>query len=502
MSLAVFDEEIVTTRAMLDEHPDTRCALLTKVNARHDPMGHRLPVEMVSNIFQHCLPEPPSPDTFQGISKEFKTDHEFFQTTAKLTNVNRNWRDIAHSTPGLWNSIFLDFTRWSLSEDRLAVLLTNLKQCIQRSGDLLLSIRITAKEDPILVLYCVQMLEVLCLEAHRWRSLCISAPRKVITVISTRPFPKGSPYLDCIILNSHNRVAPDDWVLKFDTVRAPLLAPSYLSIRTISFSTSTFDFTRLIYIALGSIANSKIVCLLDFWPELTTLECQLFNDDQPFSSNPTLTHPSLKTLKLTIVDAIPNLLSNIILPSLETLICRFEFSSNARSILYDFLFHSNSSLRTLSVDMQCGEQDFIELLHLTPGLYHLRIHSEITSRFFHYLGETACLCEDQDVFLPHLRSIAFSLNIFQEEAFSWSFLRSLVPAISSTGSKCRPLPQVTIYVDNLRLKLIDRLNLLEFIVGGLEIMVYSRGDYKKKNELYDYKPLADALAMLRARSFP
>ncbi|KAF9522556.1 hypothetical protein CPB83DRAFT_864302 [Crepidotus variabilis] len=499
--LADYDAKIVATSSKLDEHPATRCALLTQVNAKHDPMGYRLPVEVVSTIFQHCLPNPPSPETFKSFPwpKNSSSDQEFSQTTAELTSINHNWRNIAHSTPGLWNSIFLNFTRWSISEDRLAVLLNNVKQRIHRSGDLLLDIRFITREGPILVSYCAQILEALCLEAHRWRSLCLSAPRKVITVLATQTFPQGSPYLDYMVLNSHNRVLPDNWVLSFHP-SARLFAPSYLSLRRIPITTTTFDFSRITSLNLGSTTNSKIVNFLDVLPRLTSLECQIRKEDQLFSSGPPVIHPSLKILHLTVLDVIPNLLSRLTLPSLETFICYFP--SNEHDALHAFLLRSNCLLQTLSVDMQCGEQEFIELLHLTPGLYHLRVHSEITSHFFSYLGETARLNGDQKGFLPHLRTLIFSPDIFHEQEFSWSFLRSLVPASPAIGSKCRPLHRVTIFADGLHVKLIDRLDLLEFIVGGLEIIVNSEGDSEQRNQLEDEKSLADALGALRTRSLP
>ncbi|KAF9528200.1 hypothetical protein CPB83DRAFT_836106 [Crepidotus variabilis] len=256
ISLARIDTDISATRAKLDEQLAARHSLLTQLNTKHDPMGNRLPVEITSKIFQHCLPDLPSPETFENSSRESNTDHEFSQTTAKLTSINRHWRSIAHSTPELWTSIFLNFTRWSISGDRLPIILTNVKQRIQRSSNLLLSIRLIAGEGHALVSSSAQMLEAFCLEAHRWRSLCISAPRKVISVILTQTFPKGP-------------------------------------------------------------TNSTIVSFLDFLPRLMTLECQICNGDQTFNSNPPLLHPSLKTLKLTAIEAVPNLLAKITLPALE-----------------------------------------------------------------------------------------------------------------------------------------------------------------------------------------
>ncbi|KAF9521740.1 hypothetical protein CPB83DRAFT_887855 [Crepidotus variabilis] len=323
------------TIAKLDEQLAARHSLLTQLNTKHDPMGNRLPVEITSKIFQHCLPDLPSPETFENSSRESNTDHEFSQTTAKLTSINQNWRSIAHSTPELWTSIFLNFTRWSISGDRLPIILTNVKQRIQRSSNLLLSIRLIAGEGHALVSYSAQMLEAFSLEAHRWRSLCISAPRKVISVISTQTFPKGP-------------------------------------------------------------TNSTIVSFLDFLPRLMTLECQICNGDQTFNSNPPLLHPSLKTLKLTAIEAVPNLLAKITLPALETLICRFN--SNEHTTLRDFLSRSSCPIQTLSIIMPCSEQELIDILLLTPGIRHLPIQTQITSRFFS-ISRRDCLPEQS---LTHL----------------------------------------------------------------------------------------------------
>ncbi|KAF9521742.1 hypothetical protein CPB83DRAFT_865298 [Crepidotus variabilis] len=75
-----------------------------KINARHDPMAYHLPVELSAMIFWQCLPVLPPPQSFDQADDGL--DSQLAQVTHSLASVNQNWRNIACSTPKLWNSIF------------------------------------------------------------------------------------------------------------------------------------------------------------------------------------------------------------------------------------------------------------------------------------------------------------------------------------------------------------------------------------------------------------
>ncbi|KAF9522538.1 hypothetical protein CPB83DRAFT_911265 [Crepidotus variabilis] len=502
-SLASLDAEIAATKSKLDGQLVARYRLLTQVNTKHDPMKYRLPVEITSQIFQHCLPDLSSPETFDSLSTRYSADNEFLRTTAKLTSINHNWRQIAHSTPELWNLISFHHYYDSLSQENLADLLTNVKWRIQQSGTLLLNIRLTIGDDPVMISYGVRIVKALFSQAHRWRSLRISAPLGVISAISTYPLPEGSPNLTCLTLHLNSS---DPWwqrrTISFNTPNTRRLAPSYLSIRGVEFTTTNFDFSKLTDLNLGSCTTIiQVLHYLRLAPMLMSLTCLMDDEAQHSGLDFPLIHPHLKTLNLTDDSITPNILSRITLPSLETLTCRCVIITHSGDI-YDFLSRSRCPLKTLSLAMPCSEEETINILQLTPKLCNLNIESKITPRFLQYLGDTTFPSEDQQTFLPHLQTLTFSPDLFEEPKFDWSFLGPLVPSNSATESRRRPLRKVILPTDGIDLAEGDKCSLLELILGGLDIHVYSETDRRKRNILTDDKLLADALKKLQDRPHP
>ncbi|KAK7014276.1 F-box domain-containing protein [Favolaschia claudopus] len=114
--IAVLEESISVLRASKKPAED-------RLNSHKYPVL-TLPNEIVSEIFQHYLPTyPEPPEFFEGLSP----------TT--LTQICRQWREIAFSTPALWRAIDLRPINASLeAANKLAPL------WLERSGHLPLSI--------------------------------------------------------------------------------------------------------------------------------------------------------------------------------------------------------------------------------------------------------------------------------------------------------------------------------------------------------------------------
>ncbi|KAF9531539.1 hypothetical protein CPB83DRAFT_109588 [Crepidotus variabilis] len=74
------------------------------VNEKDDPFLYRLPVELVSEIFEQTLPFRPCSEVFDS---DFCAKRQV-QAVKTLGRICRNWRNIARSTPRLWTIISID----------------------------------------------------------------------------------------------------------------------------------------------------------------------------------------------------------------------------------------------------------------------------------------------------------------------------------------------------------------------------------------------------------
>ena len=95
-------------------------ALGGRMNAIHDPFIHKLPPEIGSHIFRLCLPTLDFEDI--NVWKEAATSTT---RALRLGAVCRKWRQLAWTTPDLWDTLFLPIspsTRRFLAESLPALL--------------------------------------------------------------------------------------------------------------------------------------------------------------------------------------------------------------------------------------------------------------------------------------------------------------------------------------------------------------------------------------------
>ena len=102
-------------------------SLGSRINAIHDPFIHRLPPEISSYIFRLCFP------TLNFESSHLWNEAAAFTGVLNLGAVCRKWRQLAWTTPHLWDTIFITIqpsTRRSLAE----TLPDLLREWLSRSG--------------------------------------------------------------------------------------------------------------------------------------------------------------------------------------------------------------------------------------------------------------------------------------------------------------------------------------------------------------------------------
>ncbi|KAF9479106.1 hypothetical protein BDN70DRAFT_879171 [Pholiota conissans] len=111
-----------------------RDLLLIRINDRHDPLCHYLPVELAAKIFAiYC----------EEYRKTIEESGLVGRTASplRLAAVCRRWRDIAFNTPVLWAFLLISHSRYWVAHPDIV------EQWLRRTGTRPLSIRISLKES-------------------------------------------------------------------------------------------------------------------------------------------------------------------------------------------------------------------------------------------------------------------------------------------------------------------------------------------------------------------
>ena len=124
------EEELAKLKAKHD-------AVTSTMNAIHDPFIHKLPPEIGSHIFRLSLPTLSNGEHLEAILNLYEN-----RSSAEILNLGavcRKWRQLAWTTPDLWNTLYLRIgleTRQSLAES----LPDLVREWLERSGSLPLTI--------------------------------------------------------------------------------------------------------------------------------------------------------------------------------------------------------------------------------------------------------------------------------------------------------------------------------------------------------------------------
>lgn len=118
-----------------------RQKLKEQVNHHHDRLIHRLPPEVVADIFAFCIPADATDIDLQHIT--FDSRH-VIRAPLIIAAVCRHWRTIAHSAPQLWQTLFLcPLTSSSHSFPQRQ----SIQKWIDRAGSLPLSISLHVSHE-------------------------------------------------------------------------------------------------------------------------------------------------------------------------------------------------------------------------------------------------------------------------------------------------------------------------------------------------------------------
>ncbi|KAF9528888.1 hypothetical protein CPB83DRAFT_853379 [Crepidotus variabilis] len=494
-----------------EEQFNVRWDILRKVNQRHDPMANFLPVELASAIFKRCL-SLPTPESLSLLKKSNDSEVDWLEVQRKLTSINRNWRDIACSTPDLWNS--LNTTITLQDETLFAQNLATLRRATERSGNLPLALRIDINPDGIyedLPPSSFQLFDVLCKQAHRWEYLSITAPDCVLAGLTkyATTFPTGldAPYLSHFSFFSSNDTSWDyysEWDPNLVLINANAHRPTpwYINTPDITLSIKFLDLSQLRQLNVGCLTEPELFRLLSHSPHMTFLECWIATRRRHFSAvvdsfspQTVITHTAMKSFS---ADGDSNdIFQWITMPAVENLFC--DAMDGNIHYLRDFLDRSRCSLTTLNLFLSEGtDEELINVLDLTPQIERLTIRGIVPRpRLFHHLGQTAHSTEAETSFLPYLRSFSFCTRSTFER-FDWSLLRKTTP---TSKKHRRPLHEICVELMSHQIQMTaeEVFDVVGLINSGIDIKIWVSVDAKNMEVNHDNHLIREALENLRAK---
>ncbi|KAF7294637.1 F-box domain-containing protein [Mycena indigotica] len=361
-----------------------------------------LPVELLSEIFVHSMPETHS-------------NASIHDSPLLLTRVCRLWRDLAFATPVLWAAFSIE-----LVSDKKILSPNNANLWLSRSQNLPLSIYVedSSVSEPDLQRWAFY--EELCRHAHRWQDVTLNIP---FTILWRLPIQHRGALVMLERLkmgrDEGEQYVPDHRVTTFMT--APQLRAVDITLdadQTVNVQGISLPWAQLTVFRGRPFATDE--CLFVLLQATRLTECE-FDDIIEGNSYEYVVAPSLQVLRL---DSFPlhtcaPVMSLLTVPTLRKLALGSKTQNAPGDIVWPafrrFLSRSSCSLTHLliSANTSVSEWDRIMLHYsLFPLLEHLEIF------WFHEDSNIVPLIQTSDTGtpLPRLHAIVLHSQTSPKEA--------------------------------------------------------------------------------------
>ncbi|KAJ6561932.1 hypothetical protein B0H19DRAFT_1375213 [Mycena capillaripes] len=353
---------------------------------------HRLPTEIISEIFVHC-----------------STKHDGCKPRLVATVCTR-WREVALATSKLWSNIHVH-----QEEIKSESLLSLLALQLQRSGQVPLSVVFYDRR--------LSVLELLLTASHRWESLDLDILNPTLREClraSPNPFP---------ILKKLRIQITSPFVLG-NLSRAPLLeeltligvnssVPSKLLWPRLTKCTIFYDAPKVVLAVLRSASTMEELCLYN---------CCYAMDQDPDLTMDAVTS-AIRSLKISCCSTSFNqdFLGHLTTPNLEELILD-DFTGN--TYLTSLLAGSSGPITHLSLcDVRVSERELIALLRLTDALDHLEISWPYDVHSNVLMEALTILPGNRRRILPRLRMLNITGGLSCHDDILLTMLRSRHPVL-------------------------------------------------------------------------
>lgn len=383
------DSEMLRTTLMLTHLHSQRRNVQTFV-ANHKALLapiQSLPVELLSKIFELCLPEPSKIDC-----------HYMLDAPLLLAQINRRWRYVALSTPKLWTTIKMPFGMGDSAHEA-----SLMQTWVKRSGQLPLSLTVQRRWEES---DCDPVLNAIIPHSERWNFVSFTQvfQGKFATLAPVRG---RLPMLESLeILESET----DDYLFRIFE-----LAPRLTTMRSLRLPPPSWRPWHQLTTWKGvKMSVRECVVVLRYAPNLVSCDfptVMISRDGIPIPPPPP--HKSLASLSVP-AHCSSSLLPHLTLPNLQTLSILGGWAGNIISpnmYIYPFLTQS-PHLQTLVLTAWINSGDLARLLSDAPFLTNLQIkgisYGTIDDEILKWLT-----CDPDNTIsyqVPHLTTIVFEGN--------------------------------------------------------------------------------------------
>ena len=405
-----------------------------RVNQHHDPLAY-LPVEIASHIFAIYT---------EDVNSYFDPlcCNDIRGGPLLLGAVSKFWRQVAFSTPHLWNTVNILI----LSNDNLPTKVRLTKEWLARSRELPLHLSlgyptlnvVQSKFKPLIPLF-----NELQRVSPRWCTLFLGfSPRLYSTFLGKVT---SAPTLETLKLIDASEVEGD-----FHLPYTPLLKHLDIDV-SVPFSSISIDWSGLTTVEAYQILICEYFDILQLAEGLKSFRLGGLIGHQEYPLPTTaLTHSALRELYLKTNEELRihpselvTMLDLVTFPSLE----KFEFHSGTRSSFPNSAIPSifNRSRCQLTHFDLCGDlrkgttDDLISILSDLPTLTHFKLEDSYSRRQDNPLMSDMLLrrltpiCASEFIHIDRLLPRLESLEFQGYKGFSWSCLATLVSATTLDG---------------------------------------------------------------------
>ena len=435
-TLSQAETELAAAKAIVERLSLQTYRLKSTINAAHDPLTHRLPRELASRIFTFCTP---------GDYRD--------QFCSTLSLVCTAWRDIACSTPDLWNVISM-----RLRSLESASILQHTEDFLRRSGCLPLILEIKTHKDedlskfPSAVFY--PLIDALNLHSHRWRTLGMCIPF-LLTSRLNGSSPNGTYQLYHLTIESSGRYTDAVSRIGFGSPFGQKMRPAKVEMSGLYLEAVQIDWRHVKRVRVDSLSVGECLELLRLAPELRKLWVRnIYQDDSLEVQSSLTTHYSLKKLECSFWYPTFILYDRLILPALETLLIEGKGPYDS---LERLLTRSSCRVSKFHLLETRGDNcSLIPVLRAMPYLEDLLLW-DLDS--YHEIGELCALMASTAVHPPV--SDPSTLFLSQLKSFNYSGYQDLLwetipswfpPADMNPDTLYRPLTtlKIMVFIDRLQ----------------------------------------------------
>ena len=450
-TLSQAEDKLAAAKAVVERLTLETHRLKYAVNAFHDPLIHLLPRELASQIFTLCIP----PTDQRLLTRSNQT--RFSSSASILSLVCSAWRDIACSTPQLWNVLSM-----RLRAPESVSILQHTESFLSRSRSLPLIIRIDTHkyEDlpyfPSATFYPI--IDALNLHWHRWHTLELCIPFSLTSKLHCGSHGEES-LLQNLSIKVPSQLRGSRSRTGFGSTSRGLVRPAMVNICGLHLKAVQIDWSQVTQVEFDTLSVRECLELLSSAPKLERLDINFFHrtgtsEDGPFIP---VTHHSLETLDCPFGSLTAILFDKLVLPGLEDLNIK---GYGPYDSLERLLMRSSYPLVKFHLEETRSDSwSLIPLLRAMPDLeeiflWDLNSYMEIRELCDLMKNTTAFMVESDPstLFLPRLESFQYHgcPRLLWATIPSW-----FPPVLESPGTLYRPLSSFSIWLEIHPLEVAD-----------------------------------------------